>query len=274
MFGHLEYGDDRSWRRGLDYYFRLHELSDAQLGIVLAALDDIDCWDETVIVFTSDHGDMCGSHGLVNKGPFAYEEIMHVPLSVRIPGVSVAGTRTDALTSSADIVPTICELAGASDISSSSGVSLVPLVTGAQSSVRDHVLFAQAQAWYRSCVAHRFALRGVFDGRFKYVRYYGVGGGVDSVGHGLPWAREMTVAPDADPWDQEHELYDLQEDPGELVNLAADLGRTKEVRDRFEHLLQLEQSAFTHRRPSGAGDGSTHQAGMMTRAEEFRAGGR
>ncbi|HWC38857.1 MAG TPA: sulfatase-like hydrolase/transferase [Acidimicrobiales bacterium] len=273
IFGHLDYADDRSWRRGLDYYFRLHELSDVQLGIILAALDDIDRWDDTVVVFTSDHGDMCGSHGLVNKGPFAYEEIMHVPLSVRIPQVSAAGTKTDALTSSADIAPTICELAGVSDRSSSSGVSLVPLVTGAQGSVRDHVLFAQAQAWYRSCVAHRFALRGVFDGRFKYVRYYGVGGGVDSVGHGLPWAREMTVGPDADPWDQEHELYDLQEDPGELVNLAADVGRRKEVRDRFEHLSQLERSAFTHRRPSGAGAGSSHQAGMMTRAEEFRAGG-
>jgi hypothetical protein len=123
-------------------------------------------------------------------------------------------------------------------------------------------------------VAHRFALRGVFDGRFKYVRYYGVGGGVDSVGQGLPWAQEMTVGPDADPWDQEHELYDLHDDPGELVNLAADVSRSKEVRDRFEHLRQLEGSAFTHSRPPGPSGGSSHQAGMMDRAEEFRQRGR
>jgi arylsulfatase len=273
IFGHLDYGDARSWERALDYYFKLHELSDAQLGIILAALDDVGGWNDTVVVLTSDHGDMCGSHGLVNKGPFAYEEIMHVPLSVRVPGVTGEGTTTDALTSSADIVPTICELAGVTDTSSLSGVSLVPLVAGRVPSVRDHVLFAQSQAWYRSCAAHRFALRGVFDGRFKYVRYYGVGGGVDSIGQGLPWAREMTVGPDADPWDQEHELYDLHDDPGELVNLAADVSRAKEVRDRFEHLLQLERSAFTHSRPHEAGQGSSRQAGMMDRSEEFRQRG-
>src|SRR5205823_4272111 len=121
IFGHLDYRDERSWRRALDYYFRLHELSDVQLGIILAALDDIDRWDDTVVVFTSDHGDMCGSHGLVNKGPFAYEEIMHVPLTVRAPGTTAPGSMTAALTSSADIVPTICDLAGGSGASSLSG---------------------------------------------------------------------------------------------------------------------------------------------------------
>jgi arylsulfatase A-like enzyme len=113
----------------------------------------------------------------------------------------------------------------------------------------------------------------VFDGRFKYVRYYGVGGGVDSVGQGLPWAPDMTVGPDSDPWDQEHELYDLEEDPGELVNLAADPSRAKEVWDRFEHLRELERSAFTHSRPPGTGGGSSHESGMVDLAEEHLRGG-
>jgi arylsulfatase A-like enzyme len=266
MFGHLGYDDERAWRRGLDYYFRLHELSDLQLGVILGALDEIGRSQDTIVFFTSDHGDMCGSHGLVNKGPFAYQEIVKVPLYVRVPGVTLPGSSTSALTSSVDIASTICELAGVTDRSSLSGTSLVPLLSRTSGSVRDHVLFAQAQAWYRSCIAHRFALRGVFDGRYKYVRYFGVGGGVDSIGQGLEWAPEMTVGPDTDLWDQEHELYDLSEDPGELVNLAGDPARAKEVREHFEHLREIERASFSHVRPSGRSDGSTHQGAMMDHA--------
>ena len=273
MFGRLDLDDERVWRRMLDYYFRLHELSDAQLGVVLSALDDIGAWDSTVIVWTADHGEMAGAHGLVNKGPFAYEEIMHVPCVVRAPGVTdeLAGTTSTALTSSADLVPTLLDLAGVAPAPSVSGMSLRPLLDGTSPSVRDHVLFAQAQAWYRSCAAQRFALRGVFDGRFKYVRYYGVGGGVDSTGAGVPWARTMQVPPDADFRDQEHELYDLSDDPGELVNLAADPTRLKEIRDRFDALVAVEAAAYTHARPDGPHTGSTHEAGMMETAAAHRA---
>ncbi len=270
MFGHLDYDDERVWRRGLDYYFRLHESSDAQIGVVLDALGDIGRVEDTIVVFTSDHGDMCGSHGLVNKGPFAYQEIMSVPLYISVPGMTRGGSRSDALTSSVDIAPTICDLAGVSETDSFSGASLVSLLSGESASVREHVLFAQAQGWYRSCVAHRFALRGMFDGRYKYVHYFGVGGGVDSAGQGLEWAPTMTVAPDAEFWDQEHELYDLAEDPGELVNLAGDPARSKEVRDRFEHLLETERSSFSHSRPGGEGTGSSRDSGLMDRSSEFR----
>jgi arylsulfatase len=276
MFGRVGFDDERVWRRMLDYYFRLHELSDAQLGVVLSALDEIGAWDDTVIVWTADHGEMAGGHGLVNKGPFAYEEIMHVPCVVRVPGMTdaSAGTTVSSLTSSVDLVPTLLDVAGVdvgAGAPSTSGVSLVPLLDGSSTSVRDHVLFAQAQAWYRSCAAQRYALRGVFDGRFKYVRYYGAGGGVDSTGAGVPWARSMQVPPDADFMDQEHELYDLREDPGEMVNLAADPSRLKEVRDRFDALLSVEAGAYTHVRPEGVHDGSTHEAGMMETAASHRA---
>ena len=50
-------------------------------------------WDDTAIIFTSDHGDMCGSHGLRSKGPFVYDEIMRVPMHVRVPGVTAPGRR-------------------------------------------------------------------------------------------------------------------------------------------------------------------------------------
>jgi arylsulfatase A-like enzyme len=269
MFGFLEPDDERTWRRALDYYFRLHEVSDGNLGTILDALDATGNADDTVVIFTSDHGEQAGSHGLRGKGPFGYEEIMHVPLYVRAPGMATTGSSTDSLTSSADLASLVCSLAGVGGAPSLSGTDLTPLLTGEAASVRDHVLFAQAQAWHLSCVSLRFALRGYFDGRHKYVRYFGIGGGVDSMGRTIKWQDGMRFGPDAAFVDHEHELYDLREDPGELVNVAMDRSRRDEVRDRFEHLLELEHAAFTHARPAGEGGGSTHTAGMMEQSRWF-----
>jgi hypothetical protein len=82
----------------------------------------------------------------------------------------------------------------------------------------------------------------VFDGRFKYCRYYGVGG--SSTTRGTPIERPKLFKADAAFEDHEHELYDLQEDPGELVNLAMDRSRRAEVRRWFDHLLELEAGHF------------------------------
>ena len=89
----------------------------------------------------------------------------------------------------------------------------------------------------------------MFDGRYKYARYYGVGGGLpndDLTGVATP----MLYGPDAPFEDQEHEWYDQQEDPHELVNLAVDNGRRPELRDRFDALRALEADELV-----GARDG-------------------
>jgi hypothetical protein len=89
------------------------------------------------------------------------------------------------------------------------------------------------------------------------------------MGRTIPWQKGMRFGPDADFADLEHELYDLQEDPGELVNLAVDRSKQSEARDRFEALRTLEADAYTHGRPAGTGDGSTHSAGMMEHSAYF-----
>ena len=132
--------------------------------------------------------------------------------------------------------------------------------------VRDHVLFRQEQGWHRSCLPLNFALGGYFDGTTKYVRYFGTGGGVDNIGRGLSWLPTMRVPADGDPWDMEHELYDLGEDPGEMVNLAVDPTRRREVEERFAHLIELERTAYRHSRPAGRGVGSTHRGAMLDEA--------
>jgi arylsulfatase len=242
LAGYLPPEDHGQWLRQLDYYVRLHELADESLGKVLASLERSGAWDDTVVVFTSDHGDMCGSHGLRSKGPFVYDEIMRVPCYVKPAGGAGprAGQRTESLSSHVDLARTLCGFAGAEADPGMQGVDLGPLVADPAAHVRDHVLFAHATAHTSNIRNTRWAIRGVFDGRHKYARYYGVGGGFpndDLTGVETP----MLYGPDAAFEDQEHEWYDQHEDPHELVNLAMDRGRRSELRQRFDDLLALEE---------------------------------
>ena len=110
LWGYIDPADKGAWLRHLDYYVHLHQLADRNLGIVLSALEAAGAWDDTIIIFTSDHGDMCGSHGLRSKGPFVYDEIMRVPLYVKVPGTTTPGSVTSALGSHVDLAATICSL--------------------------------------------------------------------------------------------------------------------------------------------------------------------
>ncbi|MFZ0666784.1 MAG: sulfatase-like hydrolase/transferase [Acidimicrobiales bacterium] len=242
IWGYIDPTDKGAWLRHLDYYVQLHRLADRSLGTVLGALVEAGAWDDTVVIFTSDHGDMCGSHGLRSKGPFVYDEIMNVPLYVKAPGVTAAGTATDALATHVDLAKTICSLAGATDPGGSiQGVDLTSVFDGSSSSARDHVLFAQDSAQTEHLNGIRYALRGFFDGTTKYARYYGVGGGKPSTGlWGKDPGRKLFDV-DCDFDDQDHEWYDHSADPYELVNLAHDPGMRSELREQYERLLGYER---------------------------------
>jgi arylsulfatase len=243
FWGYIDPKDTRAWLRHLDYYAELHRLADQSLGTVLDALDDSGRAGDTIVLFTSDHGDMCGSHGLRSKGPFVYDEIMRVPLYVRAPGLVRAGTRTAALASHVDLARTIAALAGA-EAPGFPGVDLSPVLRDPAAGARDAVLFALDSAHTDHLNRTRYAVRGYFDGRWKYARYYGVGGGIPGPGlRGRPQGRKLFDV-DCDFDDQDHELYDLSQDPHELVNLATDRGRRREVREHFSRLRELERKNF------------------------------
>jgi arylsulfatase len=240
LWGYIDPSDTKRWLRHLDYYVKLHQMADDSLGTVLGALDDSGAADDTIVIFTSDHGDMCGSHGLRSKGPFVYEEIMHVPLYVRAPGITTAGSQTAALGTHVDLAPTICALAGVD--ASFSGTDLSRALHDPSATPRDHVLFAHDTAHTKQINQTRYAIRGFFDGRTKYARYYGVGGGKPSTGL---WGKDpghKLYDVDALFEDQEHEWYDLHEDPHELVNLAHDRSRRAELRTNFERQLAYESA--------------------------------
>lgn len=237
--GAIESADHDRWLRQLDYYAYLHTELDVSLGRLLGALDEQDIYDETVVVYTSDHGDACGSHGLRAKLPCVYEEVMGVPLVVKAPGAATG--RTEALSSHVDLAATIADLAGAGDAPSLSGKSLAPVLADPMASVRDHILFAQDSAQSELLRQTRYAVRGFFDGTTKYARYYGVGGGIDRRGQVAPESKLFGADCAFD--DQDHEWYDHGEDPLELANLARDRGRRSELRELHDRLLAFERSA-------------------------------
>lgn len=101
------------WHAYDNYYLNLLQEGDRNVHRLLSALDDLDLWKDTVVVFTADHGELGGSHGgLRNKGPVSYEQNVHVPLIVVHPDVR-GGRTTRALTSHVDLLPTLVGLTGA-----------------------------------------------------------------------------------------------------------------------------------------------------------------
>src|SRR3954452_25187720 len=160
--------------------------------------------------------------------------------------MTTAGSRTAALGTHVDLASTIVSLGGVDPTTQRSlkGVDLSPVLADPSTSVRDHVLFAHDTAHTNRINHTRYAIRGFFDGETKYARYYGVGGG--KPGTGL-WGKDpghKLFDVDAHFVDQEHEWYDLGEDPHELVNLARDGGRREGLRANYDRLLEYERAEF------------------------------
>jgi len=175
---------DEDWRLHRWAYARLTERVDSQIGKVLDALRDAGLEENTVVVFSSDHGDMDASHRLEHKPNF-YEEASHVPFIVSWKGVTPAGhvDRTHLVNASLDLIPTFCEFAGIQAPEGLPGMSVRALSEGGSVSAwRDHV------------VVERYDGRMIRGPRYKYGVY--------------------------DRPERQEELYDLREDPGEMNNLV------------------------------------------------------
>jgi arylsulfatase len=241
MVGTLDHDDHDSWLRQLDYYAWLHQRLDDTLTGLLGTLDDLGVYDDTTVIYTSDHGDACGSHGLRAKLPCVYEEVMGVPLIVKGPGVE-AGRTTDALSTHVDLAHTVVSMGGG-DTSALSGVSLEPALADPEARPRDAVFFAQDSAQSPHLAGTRYAVRGFFDGETKYARYYGVGGGIRRDGTVDEAGKTFDV--DADFDDQDHEWYETADDPHELNNLANDRGRRNELRSLFDRLKSMEATELS-----------------------------
>ncbi len=131
-------GDHRMVREALAATYGMIEMIDDGVGRILASIERLGQTDDTIVVFTSDHGDMMGDHGLMLKGYMHYRGTLQVPMVVADPQQGAG--RTDALACSMDLGPTLLDLAGLSGYDGVQGSSLRPLLEDPAATVRDHVL--------------------------------------------------------------------------------------------------------------------------------------
>jgi arylsulfatase A-like enzyme len=199
--------DMRAKQDYVDFYAHLHRVVDEKIGRLLGALGSAEDPDSlrsrTVVVRTSDHGEMGLSHGGLRQKVFnAYEETIRVPLVVSNPRMFPQPRENHALVSLLDVVPTCLSLAGASARPETlDGCDLTPLLEDESDAVRDAVLFTyddhQAGTALQNGAGQPNRIRSVRDERWKYAAY------LDPRGRARP----------------EFELYDLEEDPFETRNL-------------------------------------------------------
>ncbi|PSL06842.1 choline-sulfatase [Haloactinopolyspora alba] len=213
--GYTDYSDDELMRTRAAYYAMV-SLVDDEVGRILAALDEAGLADDTIVVFTSDHGEMLGDHQLMLKGPFMYECAVRVPLIVRWPGTAEPGTRRSELVQWIDLAPTFLQAAGVDVPTRVQGTSLAGLIAGTDDDWRDWALchYRDSGNPYDPPV-HVTMLR---HDHWKLV-----------VHHGPPsTARERTG-----------ELYDLAADPAELTNLWHDDSHRSVRTDLQEMLIDV-----------------------------------
>lgn len=195
------YGWDRMGPEGVQYsrahYFGLVTFLDKQVGRLLRYLDANGLREETVILFSADHGDHMGDHGIFFKSTFMNGSV-HIPCIFSAPGQGVpAGQVRDHLAGTEDALPTLCDLAGVPIPAGICGRSLRPVLNDAGAEHRDYYVSQTGGPPRQSYM--------VFDGRWKYI--YNEVDGLE-------------------------QLYDDAEDPEELHNVAADLApRVTEMRD-------------------------------------------
>ncbi|MDF1516277.1 MAG: sulfatase-like hydrolase/transferase, partial [Anaerolineae bacterium] len=162
-YGEPDWGHDIAWKQR---FFGCNSYIDREIGRVIDAVQHTH-GDDTVIIYTSDHGDMLEAHGLHGKGPMMYEEITNIPFIVHVPG-GPQGVVSNALVSHLDVIPTMLELSGIEVPPSLHGLSLHPVLENPQATVRE---FAMVN-FHRFAVNHDsfgefFPIRCVTDGRYK-----------------------------------------------------------------------------------------------------------
>ena len=199
------YRDPRKVQQMISDYYGLVSLDDEWIGRLLKRLDELGLAQNTLVVFTSDHGEMLGDHGLSSKNIF-YEGSAHIPLLMRLPGVIKPGTVVTAPVSHIDYYATILDYLGASG-PPSEGQSLRPLVEG-RSDGKDRIAVSE---WPKGNVPGFMA----FDGRWKLM----FGRTADS--------------PSLDA------LYDLKSDPHETNNLIGHNPDREKYRAEAERMKKL-----------------------------------
>ena len=183
--------DQEELKKDMATYYGMISFMDEQIGHILDKLDALGIADNTLVVFSTDHGHFIGQHGLIAKGPFHYEDMLKLPFVVRWPEQVPANKTSDALQSLVDLSPSFLKVAGLSIPNEMQGVDQLAVWQGKENEARDHIF---CENRHNPQMPH---LRSYVNQRYK-----------------------LTLYKDEDFG----ELFDLEEDPLELNNLWDDEG--------------------------------------------------
>jgi arylsulfatase A-like enzyme len=192
---------------------------DDGVGRVLTALEDNGMAEDTIVIFTSDHGDMFGDHGLMLKAGIHYDGCTRVPLLISVPGKTPGVS--SSLVSSLDLAQTVLELTGEPEYQGMQGVSLAPLLDDSTAKVRDHVLVEEDEMFDLAGIGEQLRMRTLVTDEARFTLYHG---------------------------SEEGELFDLDRDPDEMQNLYAE-GSGKALRAEMAEKLARVQMQYADRSP-------------------------
>ncbi len=197
-------------------YFGMISLIDHNVGRILTTLEELDLAGNTIVVYTSDHGDLLGDHGLYLKGPTLYEGLLNVGAIVRGPEVQ-AGTTVDDPVSTLDLAATFCDYGGAELPEEAQSLSLRSLAEGSAAEGRE-VAYSEWNVNDSRCGVS-LELRTVHTGSAKLTLEL-----ISGVG----------------------ELYDLENDPHEMNNLFED-SEAKALRNELEEMIRARPGKVLER---------------------------
>jgi len=256
--------EDERWRRLNNYYYNCLQDVDRNIVDILDELDGLGITDNTVIIFTADHGELAGAHGLTGKGATAYREQNNVPFIIAHPAYP-GNKQCKAVTSHVDIATTLIGISGGDPAANGNlpGVDVSVVLDNPEAApvnaLREAALFNfnmfafldqdfmvgigdylasgkppadLPKQGFKPNLKKRGAIRSIYDGRYKLNRYF------SPLEHHVPKTIEELFA------SNDVELYDLVEDPLEIKNLALDISKHGDLvvmmNDKLNAIIQIE----------------------------------
>jgi len=210
-FKTLQSNDEWGWKEAQARYWGLCTLVDRSVGKVLQRLHELELADDTIVIYTADHGHMMGEHRLWSKG-LPYEPSVNVPLLLKVPGLGPRRVTTPV--SLVDLTPTLLELIGAPIPNHIQGASLVPLLTAGDTAPDAAQIFIEWNGPWGTSVYSDVAVRTIRRGRWK-----------------------LNISTNGDC-----ELYDLGSDPEEMRNAIMDSHRDHITRMLFNRLRDWQRN--------------------------------
>lgn len=211
------FNDDEKAKKTTSYYYSMIQLLDEQIGDLYQTLEKLGILNNTILIFTSDHGEMLGNHGIGQKGPLIYDEVLKIPLLFHYPK-KVKPNVFNECVSLVDILPTVLDYAGISDDVRRDGISLKTILSDCNPLERKGVRIEYKEE------ADRIRFKCWVNDKYKLAIY---------------------------PGEEFGELYDLENDPKEENNLfhheLYSSIKAELLLDMFE---DMERSEPLSRRPS------------------------